>query len=252
MIEIENLSVKYGEAEILKTINLRINPRTWTSIVGPNGAGKTTLLKTILGMNPYSGSLRFNGKEVYKDLSRNVAFVPQRPAIPIGMTVLEYLTLGRAKVDGWGREKSHGRKLIADTLEILQLVGLQDRFASQLSGGEMQRALLARALVQEPELILLDEPTSALDMHYQIRTLDEIENLRSSGVTIISTMHDITLSSMYSENIVIMHQGEILLSGDAKSVVHSPELKAAFDNSIKVHTLDSGENVVIAARQPEI
>ncbi len=249
MIKIENLTVKYQDSLILNQIDLEIPAGSWTSIIGPNGAGKTTLLKTILGMNPYSGSVKFLNKEVYKDLSRNVAFVPQRPFIPLGMTVIEYLTLGRAKIDGWGKEKSRGRRLIADTLETLQLVGLQDRFASQLSGGETQRVLLARALVQEPELVLLDEPTSALDLHYQIRTLDQIEKLRDNKVTIISTMHDITLSSMYSDQIVVMNQGKVSLTGSAEKVMHSAELKAAFDNSISVHTLESGESIVIASRK---
>jgi iron complex transport system ATP-binding protein len=249
MIKIENLQVKYQDSLILDQIDLEISGGSWTTIVGPNGAGKTTLLKTILGMNFYSGSVKYLGREVYRDLTRNVAYIPQRPLIPMGMTVTEYLTLGRAKVDGWGKEKLNGRRLISQTLDSLQLVGLQDRFASQLSGGEIQRVLLARAIVQEPELILLDEPTSALDLHYQIRTLDEIEKLRLKNVTVISAMHDITLSSMYSDKIVVMSKGKVMLAGESKEVIHSNELKLAFENSIRVHTLDSGENVIVASRQ---
>jgi iron complex transport system ATP-binding protein len=248
MIKVENLTVKYDDFTVLDSVNLEIKAESWTSIVGPNGAGKTTLLKTLLGMTSYSGSVTFDGKEVYRDLSRNVAFVPQRPFIPIGMTVIEYLTLGRAKVDGWGKEKRRGRVLIQETLETLQLVGLQDRFATQLSGGEMQRVLLARAIVQEPKVILLDEPTSALDLHYQIRTLDQIETLKKQGVTIISTMHDITLSNMYSDWIAVMRHGKVLLEGISDEVVSSPQLKEAFDNSISVHTLESGKKVIVAAR----
>jgi iron complex transport system ATP-binding protein len=248
VIKVENLTVKYQDVAVLDHVNLEIKKNSWTSIVGPNGAGKTTLLRTLLGMTSYSGSVTFDGKEVYKDLTRNVAFVPQRPFIPIGMTVTEYLTLGRAKVDGWGKEKRRGRVLIQQTLETLQLVGLQDRFATQLSGGEIQRVLLARAIVQEPEVILLDEPTSALDLHYQIKTLDQIETLRKSGVTIVSTMHDITLSNMYSDWTVVMRHGKVLLEGISDEVVSSPQLREAFDNSIAVHTLESGKKVIIAAR----
>ena len=249
MIRVENLTVKYQDVTVLNNVNLEIQENSWTSIVGPNGAGKTTLLKTMLGMTSYSGSVTFEGKEVYKDLSRNVAFVPQRPLIPIGMTVIEYLTLGRAKVDGWGRELRRGRLFIQETLEIMQLVGLQDRFATQLSGGEIQRVLLARAIVQEPKVILLDEPTSALDLHYQIRTLDQIELLKQQGVTVISTMHDITLSNMYSEKIAVMKDGRVLLDGNSDEVVSSAQLREAFDNSISVHTLESGKKVVVASRE---
>jgi iron complex transport system ATP-binding protein len=112
----------------------------------------------------------------------------------------------------------------------------------------MQRALIARALVQEPTLILLDEPTSALDLHHQIAVLNNIELLKERGVTIISTMHDITLAAMYAEKIVVMHQGRVLLNGTSDFVIHSPELKTAFENRINVFTLDSGRPVIVAKK----
>ena len=105
MIKVENLSVSYSDKYVLNSITLEIPDGSWTCIVGPNGAGKTTFLMALLGMNPYSGSIKFNGKEVFKDMHRNVAFVPQRPQIPLGMTVREYVGLGRSKIDGWGRER---------------------------------------------------------------------------------------------------------------------------------------------------
>ena len=112
----------------------------------------------------------------------------------------------------------------------------------------MQRALIARALAQEPDLILLDEPTSALDLHHQISVLNKIELLKERGVTIISTMHDITLAAMYAERIVVMQKGKILLSGRADQVIHSSELRSAFDNRIDVYTLDSGRPVIVASK----
>jgi len=139
MISVENLSVNYGEKSVLSSVTLQIPAGSWTCIVGPNGAGKTTLLKTLLGMHPYSGSIKVGGVEVFKDMSRNVAFVPQRPEIPLGMTVIEYLALGRSKIDGWGREKRAGRLLIQKTLDETQLVGLQNQLVTHLSGGELQR-----------------------------------------------------------------------------------------------------------------
>ena len=126
---------------------------------------------------------------------------------------------------------------------------MQTNLVSQLSGGEMQRALIARALAQEPELILLDEPTSALDLHHQISVLNNIELLKKNGVTVISTMHDLTLAAMFAEQIVVIKNGKILLSGDSTSVIHSPELKKAYDNRIDVYTLDSGRPVVVANKQ---
>ena len=245
MIEIQDLTVRIGATEILKDLNLTINANNWTCFVGPNGAGKTTLLKSILGSQPYAGSLKDEGVEVFNNHDRNVAFVPQHPQIPVGMSVTEYVMLGRAKRDGWGTESKESRALVVDTLKLTGLYGMQNQFITRLSGGEMQRALIARALVQQPELILLDEPTSALDLHHQIAVLNKIEILKERDVTIVSTMHDITLAAMYADQIVVMKQGRILRSGPSDVVVHSEQLKEAFENRINVFTLDSGRSVIL-------
>jgi len=251
MIEIKNLSVRYGDFYALNHITLDIPRGTWTCLVGPNGAGKTTFLKTLLGNKAYDGSITIDGLEVYKNL-RNVAFVPQRPEIPAGMDVAEYVMLGRARLDGWGRESRISRRLVQQILEQMQLAGMRHQLVSQLSGGEMQRVLIARALVQEPELMILDEPTSALDLHHQISTLNHIEGMQKSGVTIVSTMHDITLGAMYAERIVIMQSGRVLLDGPANDVIHSTQLKSAFDDAITIHTLDNGRPVIVANKIPSI
>ena len=237
--------MRYGDFYALNHITLDIPRGTWTCLVGPNGAGKTTFLKTLLGNKAYDGSVTIDGLEVYKNL-RNVAFVPQRPEIPAGMDVAEYVMLGRARLDGWGRESRTSRRLVQQILEQMQLSGMRHQLVTQLSGGEMQRVLIARALVQEPELMILDEPTSALDLHHQISTLDHIEGMQKSGVTIVSTMHDITLGAMYAERIVIMQHGKVLLDGSANEVIHSSHLKSAFDDAITIHTLDNGRPVIVA------
>jgi iron complex transport system ATP-binding protein len=245
MIEIQDLTVRIGATEILKDLNLTIAANNWTCFVGPNGAGKTTLLKSILGSQSYAGSLKDDGVEVFNNHDRNVAFVPPHPQIPVGKSVTEYVMLGRAKRDGWGTESKESRALVVDTLKLTGLYGMQNQFITRLSGGEMQRALIARALVQQPELILLDEPTSALDLHHQIAVLNKIEILKERAVTIISTMHDITLAAMYADQIVVMKEGRILLSGTSDVVVHSDQLKDAFENRINVFTLDSGRSVIL-------
>jgi iron complex transport system ATP-binding protein len=247
MIEIKNLSVRYGDFYALDHITLDIPRGSWTCLVGPNGAGKTTFLKTLLGNKAYDGSITIDGLEVYKNL-RNVAFVPQRPEIPAGMDVAEYVMLGRARLDGWGRESRTSRRLVQQILEQMQLSAMRHQLVTQLSGGEMQRVLIARALVQEPELMILDEPTSALDLHHQISTLNHIEGMQNNGVTIVSTMHDITLGAMYAERIVIMQNGKVLLDGPSNTVIHSPELKHAFDDGITIHTLDNGRPVIVATK----
>ena len=177
-IIVTDLTVRYGEKIVLNDISLEIESKRWTCLVGPNGAGKTTFLKALLGMAPYSGSIQDKGIEVFKSHKRNVAFVPQHPQIPQGMTVAEYVMLGRSKRDGWGNESLSSRSFVHKVLMQTHLFGMQSNLVAQLSGGEMQRALIARALAQEPELILLDEPTSALDLHHQISVLNNIEMLK--------------------------------------------------------------------------
>ena len=157
--------------------------------------------------------------------------------------------LGRSKRDGWGNDSLSSREYVHKVLTQTHLFGMQTNLVSQLSGGEMQRALIARALAQEPELILLDEPTSALDLHHQISVLNNIELLKENGVTVISTMHDLTLAAMFAEQIVVIKNGKILLSGDSNSVIHSPELKKAYDNRIDVYTLDTGRPVIVANKE---
>lgn len=247
MITIKNLTVRYGDFYALDHISLEIPRASWTCVVGPNGAGKTTLLKSLLGHKPYDGSIVVDGQEIYKNL-RNVAFVPQRPEIPMGMDVSEYVMLGRARLDGWGRESRVSRQLVHEVLEQMTLSGMRHQLVSQLSGGEMQRVLIARAMVQQPDFLILDEPTSALDLHHQIATLDHIAAMQKSGTTIVSTMHDITLGAMYAERIIIMQKGRVLLDGPSDYVIHSPELKLAFEDRISIHTLDNGRPVIIATR----
>jgi len=248
-ISVTDLTVRYGEKVVLDDISLDIVHGKWTCLVGPNGAGKTTFLRALLGMAPYSGSIKDRGHEVFKNHKRNVAFVPQSPQIPQGMTVAEYVMLGRSKRDGWGNDSLLSREYVHKVLTQTHLFGMQTNLVSQLSGGEMQRALIARALAQEPELILLDEPTSALDLHHQISVLNNIELLKENGVTIISTMHDLTLAAMFAEEIVVIKNGRILLSGESNFVIHSSELRKAYDDRIDVYTLESGRPVVVAKKK---
>ena len=248
MIRCTHVGARLGGREILTDISLEVDDGAWLCLVGPNGAGKTTLLRALLGMLPYSGSITIDGVERHGDADRNVAFVPQRPETPAGMTVAEYVTLGRAKKDGWGRESARGRAKVREALERLMLVGLRDQFVTRLSGGEFQRVLIARAIAQEPDLVLLDEPTSALDLHHQVAALDEIEALRSGGATVVSTMHDITLATMYADRFALLKQGRLLLDDEPREAVRAPQFMTLFDDRVRVLTLDEGMPIVLPTR----
>ena len=248
MIELRDISVAIGQKQILSDISMELGNGNWISLVGPNGAGKTTLLKVLLGVIPYGGSAHENSVEIYRNHNRSVAYIPQNPQIPNGMRVYEYVGLGTRKFDGWSRESKESSHLISDTLKDLGLWALREQMLNEISGGELQRAHLARILVQGANLVLLDEPTSALDLHHQIAVLNKLENLKREGVTIVSTMHDLTLAAMFADQIAVMSGGKLLKFGDASAMAHSPDLKAAFNNQISVYTLDSGNPVILPQR----
>lgn len=249
MISLENVGVRLGQRTVISDITLDIARGSWTCLVGPNGAGKTTLLRALLGVLPYSGSIRIDGMQRQGDIERNLAFVPQRPEIPAGMTVDEYVMLGRAKRDGWGRTSTRGREVVRATLESSHLMGLRHQYVNRLSGGEVQRVLIARAIAQEASVVLLDEPTSALDLHHQVAALDQIDALRDLGTTIVSTMHDITLGAMYADRFALLRDGRLTLDGPSQDVVHAPEFSALYEEGVHVFTLETGHPVVIPNRR---
>ena len=223
MIIASDLSVKLGRDLILNDITVEIPHGHWTCLVGPNGAGKTTLLKTLLGVREYSGSLQDNGVEVFKNHKRNVAFVPQHPEIPTGMSVAEYVALGRAKIDGWGRESQASQKFIEEILIQTQLFGMHKQFVAHLSGGEMQRALIARALAQEPEIILLDEPTSALDPTLVGEVLKVMADLAHEGRTMIVVTHEMDFAHEAADRVYYMDKGEFAEVGPPEQVIDAPK-----------------------------
>jgi len=245
MIKLKDLTVRFGDNEVLSGIEMNIKEGTWVCLVGPNGAGKSTLLRSLLGVISYSGNALENDLEIYRNDKRKVAYIPQNPQIPMGMRVHEYVALGRRKVDGWSAESKKSKDLIDKTLRELGLWALKDRQLNEISGGELQRAHISRVLVQEANLVLLDEPTSALDLHHQITVLNSIEKLKSDNVTIVSTMHDLTLAAMYADEIAVLSEGKLLNYGPATEIAHGAHLKEAFKNRINVFTLDSGNPVIL-------
>jgi iron complex transport system ATP-binding protein len=241
MIRATGLSVTMSGRQILHDINIQVKPGEWLALLGPNGSGKTTLLRALLGFQQFTGSVSMMGATIAggpADELVNIAYVPQRPELPAGMSVTEYVALGRARTDGWGRESLSGRQVCERTMERLHLTELAERFVTELSGGEAQRAVLARALVQEPDVLLLDEPTSALDPQHRLLVLDLIRETAAGGVTVVAAMHDITLAAMYADRAAVLDSGRLTLAGQAHSVVADPAFAQVFGGSIRVVVID--------------
>ncbi|MFD4182414.1 ABC transporter ATP-binding protein, partial [Rhodococcus sp. NPDC058514] len=189
MIECAGLRVDRGGVTVLDGVDLRVRQGEWVAVVGPNGAGKTTLLHALAGLVPSTGTVTVAGHDpgraARRAMSRAVALMPQRPVVPEGVSVAELVALGRTPhLPRFGTETGRDREVVEAVIERLDLSGLARRQATELSGGELQRVVLARALAQQPRVLLLDEPTSALDIGHQQQVLDLVQGMRAEdGIT---------------------------------------------------------------------
>jgi iron complex transport system ATP-binding protein len=207
---------------------------------------------------PYTGSVAINQTEIPAASARwraqHIAYVPQAPVIPTDMSVYEYVLLGRNPyINYFASETSHDRDVIDRVLDRLDLVQFAARKLGTLSGGEVQRLVIARALAQEAPVLLLDEPTSALDIGHQQQALELVDSLRrEQGLTIISAMHDLTLAGLYADRLVLMHEGHRVAEGTAKQVLRSETLAEFYGVSARVHHEADGTVVVIPQRSSRL
>jgi iron complex transport system ATP-binding protein len=224
-IELRGVTVVLGGRPVVDDLDLRVAEGEWLGLIGPNGAGKTTVLRAIARLVRYSGEIRLAGlpTEVMgrAELSRLLAVVPQEPSTPPWMTVGEYVLLGRTPhLGSFAREGRRDRDAAARALSRLDLQDYRDRLLGTLSGGEKQRAVVARALAQEARVVLLDEPTAALDIGHQQQALELLDGLRGeSGLTLVAAMHDLTLAAQYADRMVLLDEGRAVAEGTPKDVL---------------------------------
>ena len=235
---IDNLHAGYNGTEILKGVSFDIDSSDFIGVIGPNGSGKTTLLRSMSrALPPISGCVEFDGKNIYsipaREFARKVAVVPQDTLVAFDFSVLEIVLMGRSP--RLGRFAVEGSKDIEIAIKALERTGtahLRDRQINALSGGERQRIMLARALAQEPEVLLLDEPTSHLDINYQYEIMDLVRSLnRERGLTVLAVLHDLNLASQYCDRLILSGQGKIQASGSPQEVISS-------DNILRVYGVD--------------
>jgi iron complex transport system ATP-binding protein len=248
------VSVTIGGRTIVDRCDLTVAHNDWVTIVGPNGAGKTTLLRALTGLTPATGRVELNGTPVRhmtpRQRARTVALVPQMPRLPPAMTVAHYVLLGRtAHLGPLGRESRHDLDIVDRALTQLDLDGLAHRTLDTLSGGERQRSVLARGLAQEATLLFLDEPTTALDIAHQQDTLELVDDLRQRlGLTVVSTMHDLTLAAQYADHLVLLTDGRVTLSGPAAQVLTTSQLERHY--GARVDVIRHRGNLVVVPRRP--
>jgi iron complex transport system ATP-binding protein len=248
------LRVAYGEHIAVESYNDILHSGEWVCVIGPNGAGKSSVLRAAAGLIEYTGSVAVDQMEIPATSARwraqHIAFVPQSPLIPHDMSVEEYVLLGRNPyIPYFGVESTSDRAIVVDVLKSLDLEGFERRKLATLSGGEIQRLVIARALAQQAPVLLLDEPTSALDIGHQQHALELVDQLRRErGLTVVSAMHDLTLAGMYADRLVLMHQGRCVAQGTAAEVLKSENLSKYYGVSARVHHEPDGTIVVIPNR----
>jgi len=236
VIRVEDLTVRYDGIAVVDGIDVTVAAGEWLALIGPNGAGKSSLLRAIVGSAPSTGAI-FLGDRGVGDLSRRevagmVAVVPQIPLIPGAVRVIDYVLLGRTPHLGYLAAESEEDLAIAEAaLWDLDLIHLADRALGSLSGGELQRCVLARALAQQAPILLLDEPTSALDIGHRQQVLDHVADLmRTRSVAVLSAMHDLTLAGQYADRLAFMSQGTIVVEGTPDEVL-TEETLTGFDGA---------------------
>ncbi|HTV11409.1 MAG TPA: ABC transporter ATP-binding protein [Acidimicrobiales bacterium] len=256
MLQVERLSVTLGGTRALHDMTTSVNPGGWLGVVGPNGAGKSTLIKAICGLVPYGGCVRIAGRDLgSKDRRRRaraVAYVPQRPVLPREMNVTDYVLLGRSAHHGYlGAETARDRRTAAAVIERLELAHFASRPLGALSGGESQRAVLARALVQEAPVLVMDEPTTSLDLGHSQLVLELADELRRErGICVLCALHDLTLAAQYSETVLVLFEGRAVVDGAPADVLTEENISRYFAASVQVLEGASGP-VVAPSRSAE-
>jgi iron complex transport system ATP-binding protein len=231
MLKILNLSVDYGPRRILHDVSLEVQSGEVLALIGPNGAGKTTLVRAVSGVIPYRGHIRTNGDD-FASLSplqraRYVATVPQAVSLPPAFTVWETVLLGRTPyLNFLGQPSQKDEDIARQALGRVSALPFADRRVGELSGGEQQRVLFARALCQSTPLLLLDEPTAHLDLQYQVSLLELVHELaHKDNLAVLIALHDLNLAAHYADRIALMVAGNIKAIGKPKEVLQ-PELIA--------------------------
>lgn len=234
-IKIENLSHSFGSQTVLRNITFSVAQGDFFIIIGPNGSGKTTLMRAIAGiLSRHTGQIQFFKRSISsykrKEFARLVAFVPQGLPTDLPFTAAELVLMGRAPYNSTlGIETEKDYLISEKAMGFTEVAHLAARKLDQLSGGEQQRVLIARAICQEPKILLLDEPTASLDLAHQARIMDLMEKLRTDkGVTVVMVSHDINLAAMYGVQLLLLREGQIVCMGPPEEILSFKTLEDTY------------------------
>lgn len=240
LIRVQGLTFAYGQSVILHGLDLAISAGDFLGVIGPNGSGKSTLMGLLSGvLVPGSGAIYLNGRPVHqtpaRELALQMAVVPQSTELLYDFTAYEIVAMGRYPyLKRWGKESPADQQIIQQAMEMTGTWEFREKSVQSLSGGERQRVIIARALAQESEVILLDEPTSSLDINYQIEIFDLMRDLHRQGKTIVTICHDLNLASQYCEHLVLLAEGRMYAAGTPEDVVTVKNIRDVYNTEVAI------------------
>ncbi|AGT31728.1 iron ABC transporter ATP-binding protein [Geobacillus genomosp. 3] len=244
MVEVKQLSKRYGGKTVVDQVSLSIPPRKLTSLIGPNGAGKSTLLSMMSRLIPKdSGEVRIEGKEISQyrteELAKKISILKQTNHISARLTVKELVSFGRFPYSR-GRLTRQDKDYVREAIRYMELDDLQDRYIDELSGGQRQRAYIAMVLAQDTDYIFLDEPLNNLDMKHSVQMMKVLRNLVDQlGKTVVTVMHDINFASCYSDYIVALKNGRVMCEGTVSDIMNRQVLRGVYDLDVRIQTVEN-------------
>jgi iron complex transport system ATP-binding protein len=241
IIKLEGAAFRYREREIFSELTLTLEAGEILGLIGPNSSGKTTLLKLMDGLlRPQGGKVFLEGNDLNRiprsQIARTIAVVPQTMEVPFSFTVGEIVLMGRATYLGrFGWERQRDLSIAREAIGLAGVAGLEERPFWELSEGEKQRVLIARALAQEPKVMLLDEPTSHLDLNHQMAINELIRNLnQEKNLTVLHISHDLNLAAEYCHRMVLLHRGSVYAMGPPAEVITEDNIRQVYEAAVRV------------------
>ena len=242
IINIKKLNYSYGKKEVLKELSLNIDKNKLTGIIGPNGCGKSTLAKNIIKyINGDFADFTIMDTDIreltHKKIAQLISYIPQKSIIIPNISVFDYVLLGRFPLlkNSWDNYSEQDYEIVEKNINLLNIRELKDRNIETLSGGELQKALLARALAQEAKILLLDEPTSALDLNNAVEFMKILKNISmKKEISVIIIIHDLNLASLFCDSLIILKDGRFIEKGSPKEVINEENIKSVYNLDCKV------------------
>ncbi|OGN89150.1 MAG: iron ABC transporter [Chloroflexi bacterium RBG_13_46_14] len=255
-LEVNKLTLAYGKTTVIDTISFNVHRGEMLGLIGPNGSGKSTLIKAISHViAPRSGWVILDGKNISaihrSELARLLSVVPQTPILPSSFSAFEIVLMGRNPHLGLLRyESENDINITYEAMERTATLSFAERRIGELSGGEIQRIVIARALAQQTEVILLDEPTANLDINYQLEILDLIKSLCTQNhLTVIITLHDLNLAAQYCDRLVLIKGGRVHAQGTPEEVITTDNIREVYgtDNCVYTHPVNGRPTILLQA-----